>query len=73
MRPTGLYFANPFLVQSWHTAIWVDLSNPGLSGPAGYPRECFSLIGTGLTGLLSWASSNFIPENRPGLKNSLGG
>jgi hypothetical protein len=46
---------------------------PCLSGPSGCPRECFSLIGTRLTGLLSWAPSIFIPENRPGLKNSLSG
>ena len=32
---------------------------PCLSGPAGCPRECFSLIGTRLTGLLSWAPSIF--------------
>ena len=44
-----------------------------LSGPAGCPRENLSLIGTGLTGLLSWAPSIFIPENRPGLRLSLGG
>ena len=73
MRAAALYSRCLFLRQCGHTAPWVDLLNPFLSGPSGYPRECFSLIETGITGLLSWAPSIFIPENRLGLKNSLGG
>jgi hypothetical protein len=56
-----------------HAVAWVGFLNPFLSGPSGSPRENLSLIEAGLTGLLSWAPSIFIPENRPGLRLSLGG
>jgi len=62
-----------FSRRCWHAAPWVGLLNPFLSGPSGYPRECFSLIETGLIGHPALAPSIFIPENRLGLKNSLGG
>ena len=37
------------------------LSHSCLSGPAGFPRENLSLIGTGLTGLLALGALNFHP------------
>ena len=50
-----------YLAQSWHPAAWVGFPNPFLSGPAGYPRENLSLIGTGLTGLLALGALDFHP------------
>jgi len=49
------------------------LSHSCLSGPAGSPRENLSLIGTGLTGHPALGALNFLPENCPGLRLSLGG
>jgi hypothetical protein len=54
------------------TAEWGSYSNPGLAGPAGFPRENCSLIGTGLTGHPALGALDFLPENRPGLQCSLG-
>jgi len=48
-------------------------SQARLSGPAGFPRKIFSLIGTGLDGHPTHSALDFRPENRPGLKFSLGG
>jgi len=69
----GVSLISEFFSRCWQSVGWVHLPNPGLSGPTGFPRECFSLIGTGLIGHPALAPSIFIPENRPGLKNSLGG
>jgi len=52
MWATAFWLGSDFCRQCGHTAPWVGFLTPFLSGPAGFPRECFSLIGTGLTGLL---------------------
>ena len=43
-----------------HSALG-KLPHSCLSGPAGFPRENLSLIGTGLTGLLALGALNFHP------------
>jgi hypothetical protein len=73
MRATAFELRNPVLATVLAYNGLGRLSHSCLSGPAGFPRENLRLIGTGLTGLLSWAPSIFIPENRPGLRLSLGG
>jgi len=44
-----------------HAVARVSFLNPFLSGPAGFPRECFSLIGTGLTGHPALGALDFHP------------
>ena len=73
MRPTAFGVRRFFLSAELACSGLGRLSHSCLSGPAGFPRENLSLIVTGLTGLLSWAPSIFIPENCPGLRLSLGG
>ena len=73
MRPTASVLRLHLIIAVLARSGLGRLSHSCLSGPAGCPRENLSLIGTGLTGLLSWAPSIFIPENCPGLRLSLGG
>ena len=72
MRATGFYSAVLFNAVLAYSSLG-RLSHSCLSGPAGFPRENLSLIGTGLTGHPALAPSIFIPENCPGLRLSLGG
>jgi len=46
-------------------AAWVGFFNPFLSGPAGFPRENLSLIGTRLTGHPALGALDFHPWKSP--------
>ena len=60
MRATGFYSAVLFNAVLAYSSLG-RLSHSCLSGPAGFPRENLSLIGTGLTVLLALGALNFHP------------
>jgi len=61
MRATGFLVRRFFLSAELACSGLGRPSHSCLSGPAGYPRENLSLIGTGLTGLLALGALNFHP------------
>jgi hypothetical protein len=61
MRATAFHAAVPFLNAMRAYSGLGRLSHSCLSGPAGFPRENCSLIGTGLTGLRALGALDFHP------------